>query len=177
MRRGTDRHALDELTIAAAFSRPGVATDLVGKWHCGAIGEQYHPLKRGFDEFIGFRGGWQDYWDWGLERDRTPVRADGRYLTDVLGDKAVGFILRDKYERFFLHVAFNTHTSPFRSTARSGIRPLLRRRVAHMPPYSFLDGDRTVGTPQEWKTRFLPGQRPGRESPGWDEHPLLSGVD
>ncbi|QOD93372.1 MULTISPECIES: sulfatase-like hydrolase/transferase [Microcella] len=113
--RGTDRLALDEFTIADAFSRAGAVTGLVGKWHCGAIGEPYHPLKRGFDEFIGFRGGWQDYWDWTLERNRTPVQADGRYLTDVLGDEAVGFIRRHKHERFFLHVSFNAPHFPYQA--------------------------------------------------------------
>lgn len=38
------------------------ANGLVGKWHLG-FREQYHPLKRGFDEFFGHLGGGTSYVD------------------------------------------------------------------------------------------------------------------
>src|SRR5699024_2577453 len=65
--RGTDRIALRERTLADELSALGYRTGLVGKWHSGAIGAAYHPNRRGFDELIGFRGGWQDYWNWQIE--------------------------------------------------------------------------------------------------------------
>ena len=37
-------------TIADVFTENGYVTGLVGKWHCG-MGEDYHPLKRGFQEY------------------------------------------------------------------------------------------------------------------------------
>ena len=55
--RGLDRLALRETTLADVFSRAGYATGLVGKWHLGAFDPRYHPMSRGFDEFVGFRGG------------------------------------------------------------------------------------------------------------------------
>lgn len=39
----------------------------------------------------------------------------------------------------------------------------------NMPPYAFLQQDRTVGVPRRKKRRFLPSQRPGFESDDWDE--------
>ncbi|TDE11226.1 sulfatase-like hydrolase/transferase [Jiangella asiatica] len=115
--RGTDRLRLDEVTIADVLRHHGYRTGIVGKWHTGAVGEAYAPTRRGFDEFAGFRGGWQDYWDWHLEHDGTPMEADGRYLTDVLTEEAAGFIRRHAGRPFFLHVAFNAPHFPFQAPA------------------------------------------------------------
>ena len=52
----------------------------------------FPPTHHGFHEFVGFRGGYQDYWDWNLERNGAPFGANGRYLTDVLTDEAICFI-------------------------------------------------------------------------------------
>lgn len=64
--------------------------------HCGTIGDEYSPIRRGFDEFVGFWGGWQDYWDWQLERNGEALHSDGRYLTHVITDEAVDFIRRSE---------------------------------------------------------------------------------
>lgn len=116
--RGTDRMALRETTLADELQRVGYRTGLVGKWHNGAIDPRYHPNCRGFDEFVGFRGGWQDYWAWKLERNGRQVSADGRYLTDVLTEEAVRFIRRSAGQPFFLHVAYNAPHYPFQAPAR-----------------------------------------------------------
>ena len=81
--RGLDRLALRELTIAELLKRAGYATGLVGKWHNGAYDPRYHPNQRGFDEFAGFSGGWQPYYQWNLDRNGSVSRGDGRYLTNV----------------------------------------------------------------------------------------------
>ena len=57
--RGLDRLALAETTVADVLRRAGYVTGLVGKWHNGALDERYHPNRRGFDEFLGLSGGWQ----------------------------------------------------------------------------------------------------------------------
>lgn len=113
--RGLDRLALGEKTMADVLSSHGWATGLVGKWHCGAIGGGYHPQSRGFAEFFGFRGGWQDYWDWNLEVGSSVLRADGRYLTDVFTDAAVDFIRRHRHEPFYLHLAYNAPHFPWQA--------------------------------------------------------------
>ena len=53
---------VDETTIGDMMREAGYATGLVGKWHLGAR-EQYHPLRRGFDEFFGLLGGGTSYVD------------------------------------------------------------------------------------------------------------------
>ena len=113
--RGSDRIALREVTLADRMKRAGYATGLVGKWHSGALAPRYHPNRRGFDEFAGFRGGWQDYYQWRLDRNGTYEGSDGRYLTDVFTEEAVQFIERHQGEPFFLHVAYNAPHFPFQA--------------------------------------------------------------
>ena len=113
--RGLDRLALRETTLGDLFKASGYATGLVGKWHSGALDARYHPNRRGFDEFAGFRGGWQDYYDWRLDYNGTYEKTDGRYLTDVFTDEAVQFIDRHHQEPFFLHVAFNAPHFPLQA--------------------------------------------------------------
>lgn len=110
--RGLDRLALREYTVADALQNAGYATGLVGKWHLGALDPAYHPRERGFGEFVGFRGGWQDYYDWHLDANGHRINADGRYLTDVFTDEAVRFIERHQNEPFFLHLTYNAPHTP-----------------------------------------------------------------
>lgn len=124
--RGLDRLALGERTLADIFHAAGYATGLVGKWHLGALDDRYHPNRRGFDTFLGFRGGWSDYWQWSLDHNGSRVPADGRYLTDVFADAAVAFVRQHRNEPFFLHLAFNAPHFPFQAPAED-LAPFLDR--------------------------------------------------
>lgn len=115
--RGLDRISLRERTFADALSAAGYATGLIGKWHNGSLDRRYHPNRRGFAEFYGFRGGWVDYWDWRLERNGATEKADGRYLTDVLTDEAVAFAHRHRSEPFYLQLAYNAPHYPLQAPA------------------------------------------------------------
>jgi len=110
--RGLDRLALREVTLADVLKSAGYATGLIGKWHLGALDPRYHPNARGFDEFVGFRGGWSDYWVWRLDYNGTFRKSDGRYLTDVFTEEALGFIERHRNEPFFLHLTYNAPHFP-----------------------------------------------------------------
>ncbi len=114
---GYDRLALSEVTIGDVFKSAGYATGMVGKWHNGALDPRFHPNARGFEEFAGFRGGWADYYRWRLDRNGSFEDSDGRYLTDVLTDEAVGFIRRHRSEPFFLAVTYNAPHSPLQAPA------------------------------------------------------------
>lgn len=113
--RGLDRLALNEETIADVFGSSGYATGLIGKWHLGALDARYHPNARGFEEFVGFRGGWSDYYQWRLDYNGTFRPTNGRYLTDVFTDEAVLFMRRHQHEPFFLHVAYNAPHTPLQA--------------------------------------------------------------
>ena len=112
---GLDRLALDEVTLGDAFKQAGYATGLIGKWHNGALDPRYHPNARGFDEFVGFRGGWADYYQWRLDANGSVRASDGRYLTDVLSDEGVAFIRRHAQEPFLLCMMYNAPHSPLQA--------------------------------------------------------------
>jgi len=100
--------------IAARLKSAGYATGLVGKWHLGSE-PQFHPHKRGFDEFFGFLGGAHDYFnDQGILRGTQQVD-EKEYLTDAFGREAVAFIDKHKNEPFFLYLAFNAVHTPMQA--------------------------------------------------------------
>ena len=111
--RGLDRLHLDEITMADILRGAGYATGLVGKWHNGALDSRYHPRARGFDEFVGFQGGWNPYYRYRLDRNGA-IEYGGReqYLTDVFSDAAIDFVERHSSEPFFLQLAYNAPHFP-----------------------------------------------------------------
>jgi len=123
---GLDRLSLKEITIADVLQSNGYFTGLIGKWHLGAIDPRYHPNRRGFNEFVGFRGGWQDYYKWHLWYNDKLVKSDGRYLTDVFTEEAIGFIKRHKKERFFLHLCYNAPHTPLQAPEED-IKPFIEK--------------------------------------------------
>ena len=49
-----------EKTFADRMKAAGYATGLFGKWHLG-YKPQFHPQRRGFDEFVGFLRAQHEY--------------------------------------------------------------------------------------------------------------------
>ena len=110
--RGLDRLDLDETTMADILRGAGYATSLVGKWHNGALDSRYHPRSRGYDEFVGFQGGWNPFYRYRLDRNGSIEYGDGSYLTDVFTDAAIDFIDRHSASPFFLQLAYNAPHFP-----------------------------------------------------------------
>ena len=112
---------VDEITMADRLKSLGYATAVFGKWHLGH-GGRFHPLARGFDEFVGFRGGARSYFAYPngqadrpenrLERGFGEYREPDGYLTDVLADEAVAFIERNADQPFFVFLSFNAVHEP-----------------------------------------------------------------
>ena len=112
----------NQITIAEALKTEGYNTGLIGKWHLGDK-TQNHPLKNGFDYFWGFISGARNYFYNPNEEFRNSIRNvvenytqtkfDG-YLTDVLGDRAIGFINKNHESNnpFFLFLSFNAPHTP-----------------------------------------------------------------
>ncbi len=113
---------LDEKTLADYMKELGYVTGMVGKWHLG-LKPEYHPQKRGFDEFYGFLHGAHSYIDAGFQTDNPILRGTERvdekaYLTDAFAREAVSFIDRHQKEPFFLYVPFNAVHSPNEAPGR-----------------------------------------------------------
>jgi arylsulfatase A-like enzyme len=71
-----------EKTLAEHLQSVGYKTGLVGKWHLGNTPNR-RPLRRGFDEFLGFLGGAHSYFEAeGILRGDRPAEAID-YATDA----------------------------------------------------------------------------------------------
>lgn len=114
---------VEETTLADRLSELGYVNGLVGKWHLGEA-DHFHPTKRGFHEFWGYRGGGHNYfanrsdgssYKNSIESNyKTPQKIT--YLTDDKGDECVDFIKRHKDEPFFLFASFNAPHAPMQAT-------------------------------------------------------------
>ena len=117
---------VSEVTMGDYLKRQGYRTGFFGKWHLGGE-DKFHPMKRGFDEFYGFRGGDRSYFTYDAEQEKglgelffdkklesgfgNFVKDDG-YLTDTLAEKASDFIRASGDEPFFVIVSFNAVHTP-----------------------------------------------------------------
>lgn len=120
-------------TLPARLRAAGYATALIGKWH---LGRPPHcgPLQHGYEEFFGPLGGSVDYFSYvnrsGIrdlyDGDRE-VEAQG-YLTDLLSERAVGFVRRQAQSRrpFLLSLQYTAPHWPWqtRESAASSPRSL-----------------------------------------------------
>jgi len=137
----TDRRDLprDQKTIANGMKAAGYRTGAFGKWQL-SVKDGYHPLDRGFDEFVGMESGmshvdprWPDVHIApqapddprqateaglkGLFRGREPVELE-ELLTERLAREGVEFIGRNKERPFFLYVPFYSPHSPIQTTEK-----------------------------------------------------------
>ena len=100
----------------------GYRTGIFGKWHLG-YRDEFHPLKRGFDEFYGFLGGAHSYLNAGADRanpifDGRQVVNELEYTTDTFGQRAAKFIEANKDRPFFAYVPFNAVHGPMETLKR-----------------------------------------------------------
>jgi arylsulfatase B len=128
---------LTETTIAALLKSAGYATGAFGKWHLGAA-PQFHPQRRGFDEFFGFLHEGHFYlpppYAGGTTRlrpneprydDRNPLLRgtaaveERLYLTDAITREAIAFIDRHAARPFFLYAPYNAVHSPMQATTEA----------------------------------------------------------
>lgn len=121
-RRGTSGLP-DQPTVATVLRKAGYATGIFGKWHLGT-GEAYGPLRRGFDTHTGFRAGCVDYYShifyWGqhndpvhdLWQDDRELWENGRYLTELITERACEFITTNAARPFLCYVPFNAPHYP-----------------------------------------------------------------
>lgn len=109
---GQERLNTDEKTIADGFKAAGYRTGAFGKWHNGSQWP-YHPNARGFDEYVGYTSGhWGEYFDPPLEENGKMFRAKG-FIVDVLTDRAMQFMEKNKAQPFFCYIPLTTPHSPF----------------------------------------------------------------
>lgn len=151
---------LSQTTLADALRAAGYSTGVVGKWHQGAH-PQFHPNRRGFDEFFGFLGGGHRYFPGShveveigagrkagthddsehaspMLRNAVELPEEGE-LTTRLGGEAAAFVSRHAGagKPWFLYLAFNAPHTPLQARADllqkfAGIADERRRTYAAM---------------------------------------------
>jgi arylsulfatase A-like enzyme len=115
---------IDLKTMGDYLQQLGYRTAVFGKWHLG-IADKYHPLKRGFDEFYGFRGGARSFYHYHdptrakpenlIERGFEKYREHEGYLTNALADETCDFIESNKDKPFFAYISFNAVHAPMQA--------------------------------------------------------------
>ena len=114
---------LEEVTLPQMLEKAGYAhRGIFGKWHLGHHKIDYHPLRRGFTEFVGHYNGAIDYFthkrddelDWHRGYDSNH---DEGYSTDLITDAACRFIDRhgNGETPFFAYVPFNAPHGPLQA--------------------------------------------------------------
>ena len=105
-------------TLASLLRDAGYATALVGKWHLG-FPPHFGPLKSGYQEFFGPMSGGVDYFRHcdsagrhDLYEGEDEVQRAG-YLTDLLSDRAVQFVRRQKARPFLLSLHYTAPHWPW----------------------------------------------------------------
>jgi arylsulfatase A-like enzyme len=118
---------LTETTFPQVMKQAGYTTGAVGKWHLGAH-PQFHPNRRGFDEYFGALGGGHQYFpgDKGGVEYTIPLNRNGqeeahtKYLTEQFGDEAAAFVGRHAGEEkpWMLYLAFNAPHTPLQAPSK-----------------------------------------------------------
>lgn len=83
-------------TLPSLLRKNGYHTALIGKWHMGQL-PRFGPLKSGYDEFWGNRGGGVDYFTHEIAGQDDLWDGDVRieevgYYTDLLAERSIEFL-------------------------------------------------------------------------------------
>ncbi len=101
---------LEHKTIAEALKTKDYKTAFIGKWHLG--GGKFTPDHRGFD--VNIAGAWNGlpksffypFFNKGEKPELQNSSKEGDYLTDVLTDKAIEYISKQKDSAFFISLNY-----------------------------------------------------------------------
>ena len=111
--------SLKEVTIADRLKKLGYATAAVGKWHLGDLPE-YHPTKRGFDEFYGTLANTPffhptKFIDTKVSPEIKAIEDESFYTTDKYAERSVDWIERNRDKPWLLYLPFNAQHAPLQA--------------------------------------------------------------
>lgn len=115
----------DRAYLARLLKQAGYRAGIFGKWHLG-FRPEFNPLRHGFDEYFGVLTGHADYYTHKyfdgthvLRQNESDVVTEG-YLTDLITQRAVNFIERNRDQPFFLYVPHLAVHFPFQVPDKPG---------------------------------------------------------
>jgi arylsulfatase A-like enzyme len=95
---------------------------MFGKWHLGYRAE-FHPQKRGFDEFYGFLGGMHPYFV-ADSRNHGPILRGTKpvgsmdHTTEAFAGETCAFIEKHKGKPWFVYLPFNAVHAPMQAAQK-----------------------------------------------------------
>ena len=109
-----DAHLSDsDVTLAEMLKQAGYATGAYGKWGLGLADSPGHPLRQGFDDFLGYlhQVHAHFFYPFWLTRNHgrmfLPLNKDGgrgQYSHDVIVERAIDFIAANRDGPFFCYL-------------------------------------------------------------------------
>ncbi|KAL4218594.1 hypothetical protein ACF0H5_021184 [Mactra antiquata] len=105
----------------------GYTTHIVGKWHLGFCNKKYTPTYRGFDSFMGYYNGAEDYythvrddgydWRWNTSIYHPPRN---KYSAEIIADQAINILHRvdPDIQPLYLYLPFQSVHDPLQVPER-----------------------------------------------------------
>ena len=127
-------------TLPSLLKAAGHRTALVGKWHLG-YPPHFGPLQSGYDEHIGPLSGGVSYFTHldragrvDLVENGAPADHQGSYLTDLLSERAVGFVERRAADRqpFLLSLHYTAPHWPWETRHAPAAPAITGPTLAHL---------------------------------------------
>jgi arylsulfatase A-like enzyme len=146
---------LNETIIAEVLKNNGYTTYMLGKWNMGNRSPRYLPTARGFDHFLGFMNGYNNYWS-KLDPDSSDYidfmyadkdcyyQYDGgdlkMYSTNLYRDWAVQYINGHDFDKssMFMYLAFQAVHSPWADNDQS-FGEGIPRGLARQDAYAYVE--------------------------------------
>ena len=132
------------------LQQAGYATALFGKWHLGDLDDQ-HPTQRGYDTFVGFRGGGSPPKNPTLEKNGVAQKREG-FIVDLVADEAIAWLRQhDISKPFAVSLHFREpHAAylPVRDEDWAKVKDL--DPIIPNPDYPGLDIERVKKTTREY---------------------------
>ncbi len=126
-------------TMPSLLLAAGYRTALIGKWHLG-YPPHFGPLKSGYQHHFGPLSGGVSYFSHvdregghDLVKDGEQVDCNGRYLTDLLSERAVDYIREQASSRtpFLLSLHYTAPHWPWESRGNGGACPAIDADIRH----------------------------------------------
>lgn len=126
-------------TLPSLLRGAGYRTALVGKWHLG-YPPHFGPLKSGYAEHIGPLSGGVSYFSHiarsgkhDLVENDQPINRDGKYLTDLLSERAADYIRRRGEDKapFLLSLHYTAPHWPWETRSQGRGNPETDADITH----------------------------------------------
>ncbi len=114
--------------LSEMLKQSGYVTALFGKWHLGHKRPEFHPIRRGFDVFVGSRGGGFANKDPKLEVGEKVQQFSG-FAIDVLTKHALQFMRQNKDKPFAIFFHTREPHLPYLPVPEEAMKPYEGKRL------------------------------------------------